>query len=136
MSQKIFENVAILGLGLIGSSLAHGLRDKGLAARVVGYDASEDVRTRAEALAFCDEVAATPEEAVRDADLVIQSMPVGATGEAAKAIAGGPQAECLFHFGTNVAGFHITENGEHGVVGHGEALVEMGEVVGGQCVER
>ncbi|MFD0986006.1 prephenate/arogenate dehydrogenase family protein [Methyloligella solikamskensis] len=88
MSQKIFENVAILGLGLIGSSLAHGLRDKGLASRVVGYDASEDVRARAEKLAFCDEIAATPEDSVKDADLVVLSMPVGATGEAAKSIAG------------------------------------------------
>ncbi|ODA66260.1 cyclohexadienyl dehydrogenase [Methyloligella halotolerans] len=88
MSRPIFDTVAILGLGLIGSSLAHGLRDKGLASRVVGYDASEDVRGRAKALGFCDEIAATPEAAVATADLVILSMPVGAAGAAAKAIAG------------------------------------------------
>ncbi|XSG81958.1 MAG: prephenate/arogenate dehydrogenase family protein [Methyloligella sp. ZOD6] len=88
MTQKLFDTVAILGLGLIGSSLARAVREKGLAARVIGYDRSEEVRARAEALAFCDLIAATPDAAVRDADLVVLAMPVGAVGEAAEAIAG------------------------------------------------
>jgi cyclohexadieny/prephenate dehydrogenase len=87
MSQTMFETVSILGLGLIGSSLAHGLREKGLAGRVIGYDASADVRGRAAGLKLCDEIAETPDAAVADADLVILSMPVGAAGDAACSIA-------------------------------------------------
>jgi len=87
MSQTMFETVSILGLGLIGSSLAHGLREKRLAGRVIGYDASADVRGRAAGLKLCDEIAETPDAAVADADLVILSMPVGAAGDAASSIA-------------------------------------------------
>ncbi len=87
MSQTMFETVSILGLGLIGSSLAHGLREKGLAGCVIGYDASADVRGRAAGLKLCDEIAETPDAAVADADLVILSMPVGAAGDAAASIA-------------------------------------------------
>jgi len=87
MTGRLFDRIAIVGLGLIGSSIAHGVKARGLAATVVGYDASADVRARAAELGFCDHIADTPEAAVKDAELVVVAVPVGATGEAVAAIA-------------------------------------------------
>jgi cyclohexadieny/prephenate dehydrogenase len=87
MSGRLFDEIAILGLGLIGSSMARGAKARGLAGRVVGYDLSADVRARAAALKFCDAIAETPKDAVKHADLVVLAVPVGAMGAAAAAIA-------------------------------------------------
>jgi cyclohexadieny/prephenate dehydrogenase len=82
-----FGKVAIIGLGLIGSSIAHAARRGGLADEIVGFDASADVRARAAALNFCDAVADDAATAVADAGLVILCVPVGACGAVAQAIA-------------------------------------------------
>ncbi|MCP5411734.1 MAG: prephenate/arogenate dehydrogenase family protein [Alphaproteobacteria bacterium] len=82
-----FGKIAIIGLGLIGSSIAHAARRGLLADEVVGFDASADVRTRAAALGFCDAVAEDAASAVTDAGLVILCVPVGACGAVAKEIA-------------------------------------------------
>ena len=87
MTEPIFDTVAIVGLGLIGSSVARGLKARGLARRVVGYDSSTQVHARAKELGFCDHVANTPAEAVKDAQLVLIAVPVGATADAVKSIA-------------------------------------------------
>jgi cyclohexadieny/prephenate dehydrogenase len=81
-----FGAVAIIGAGLIGSSIARAARARGACGAVRVFDASADVRQRARALGFaevCDTVAA----AVSGADLVILATPVGAVGEAAAAVA-------------------------------------------------
>ena len=44
MSSPLFDTIAVIGLGLIGSSVARGANARGLARRIVGYDISEDVR--------------------------------------------------------------------------------------------
>lgn len=75
---RMFEKAAIVGIGLIGSSLARAMREKGLAKAVVGFDRDAAVRQRALA---CGAVAAAPETlkaALKGADLVIVSTPVGA----------------------------------------------------------
>jgi cyclohexadieny/prephenate dehydrogenase len=82
-----FGKVAIIGLGLIGSSIAHAARRGALADEIVGFDASADVRARAAALNFCDAVADDAATAVADAGLVILCVPVGACGAVAQAIA-------------------------------------------------
>jgi cyclohexadieny/prephenate dehydrogenase len=82
-----FGKIAIIGLGLIGSSIAHAARRAGLADEIVGFDASADVRTRAAALNFCDAVADDAASAVTDAGLVILCVPVGACGTVTKEIA-------------------------------------------------
>jgi cyclohexadieny/prephenate dehydrogenase len=87
MTEPLFDTVAIVGLGLIGSSVARGVKARGLAPRVVGYDSSTKVHTRAKELAFCDRVANTPAEAVKDAELVMIAVPVGATADAVKSVA-------------------------------------------------
>jgi prephenate dehydrogenase len=68
---------AIVGLGLIGGSMAIDLRKAGLATRVVGVDKNPDHGSRAVELHFVDEVTEL-EHAVRGADLVITAIPVNA----------------------------------------------------------
>lgn len=82
-----FSRIAIIGLGLIGSSIARAARDAWGGLDVIGHDAREDVRIRSAELGFCTDVAETAGAAVRDAELVILAVPVGATADAARAIA-------------------------------------------------
>jgi len=82
-----FERLAIVGLGLIGASIALGARASGAAATVVGTDASADVLRRAGELALCDEIADDLGDAVRGADLVILCVPVGVCGALARDLA-------------------------------------------------
>jgi len=81
------NKLAIIGLGLIGSSIAHATRRKNLAAEIAGYDSSADVRERAKVIGFCDVFPADIAEAVKDADLVILCAPVGAYKSIASSIA-------------------------------------------------
>jgi cyclohexadieny/prephenate dehydrogenase len=79
----LFNKVALIGLGLIGSSLAHVVRRQNLAKEIVGFDADADVRKRARELQLCA-IAERVEGAVTGADLVIFCVPVGAMGDAAR----------------------------------------------------
>jgi cyclohexadieny/prephenate dehydrogenase len=81
-----FRRVAIIGLGLIGGSLGHAIKRGGLADRIVGYARSEATRNRALQIGFIDEAAASPADAVKDADLVVLCTPVGALGTIAAQI--------------------------------------------------
>lgn len=87
--ERPFSSVAILGIGLIGSSLARVIRARGLAERIVGFDGSESVRARAAELSLCDRLTADPADAVSGADLVMLCLPVGANAEVAEAMAPG-----------------------------------------------
>ncbi len=87
MSKAIYEHVALIGLGLIGSSLSHVMRRGGLAGRITGNARSKATLATAERLGLCDAVYADPAEAVRGADLVIFCTPVGTYGHLAEAIA-------------------------------------------------
>jgi cyclohexadieny/prephenate dehydrogenase len=75
-----FARVSILGLGLIGSSVARAVKATMPEVTVTGYDVDPDVRERARALRFCDDVADTAGTAVIDAGLVILCVPVGVMG--------------------------------------------------------
>jgi len=86
MTEPLFDTIAVIGLGLIGSSVARGIKARGLARKVVGYDLSPEVRARASELGFCDEIANTT-AAAAGAELVVVAVPVGATAEAVEAIA-------------------------------------------------
>ncbi len=90
-----FSRVTIIGLGLIGSSIARAVRAQMPTARVTGHDASAEVRATARAIDLCDDVTDTPGAAVIDADLVILCVPVRAMGEAARAIAADLPADCI-----------------------------------------
>jgi cyclohexadieny/prephenate dehydrogenase len=82
----IYPRVALIGLGLIASSMAHAMRANGLAGEIVGYAKSPETRAVAKDL-FCDRVCDTAAEAVAGADLVVLAVPVGAMGEIAAEIA-------------------------------------------------
>ncbi len=87
MAEPVFARLAIIGCGLIGSSLARGARASGAAGQIVIYDASAFARARIAELGLADEVTLSAEEAVSGADLVIFATPVRAIGEAAAACA-------------------------------------------------
>ncbi|WP_135449497.1 prephenate/arogenate dehydrogenase family protein [Tabrizicola caldifontis] len=81
----IYQRVALIGLGLIASSMAHAMRAHGLAGEIVGHARSVETRAVARDL-FCDRVCETAAEAVKGADLVVLAVPVGAMGEIAAEI--------------------------------------------------
>ena len=82
-----FDKIAIIGLGLIGSSIAHAARRGGLAREISGHDASPDVLDRAGKIGFCDSLHADIGDCVEDAQLVILCAPVGAYKSIAEQIA-------------------------------------------------
>ncbi|WP_332816962.1 prephenate/arogenate dehydrogenase family protein [Sphingopyxis sp.] len=89
------ERVAIIGLGLIGSSIARAITERMPQVAVTGHDASEEVRGVAHRLGLCDRIADDPAAAVADADLVILAVPVGGMADAAAAIAPGLAAHAI-----------------------------------------
>ena len=82
-----FERVALIGIGLIGSSLARVLRAKGLAGEIIGCARSKATRTTALELGLVDRMEARPDAAVEGADLVLLCTPVGSYGALAETIA-------------------------------------------------
>jgi len=81
-----FDRIAIIGFGLIGSSLARAIRKAGIAGEIVAIDRDEAVRARVAELGLADRVGAGP-EGVEGADFVILCVPVRANAAVAEAIA-------------------------------------------------
>ncbi len=90
-----FARVSVIGLGLIGSSIARGIRASMPPVRITGHDAAAAVRERARAIDLCDDITDTPGAAVIDADFVILCVPIGAVGPVAAAIAGDLPADAI-----------------------------------------
>ncbi|RCS22435.1 prephenate/arogenate dehydrogenase family protein [Phyllobacterium salinisoli] len=88
MSKIHFDKIALIGVGLIGSSLARVIKREGLAGSIVIATRSAETLKRAEELGLGDSYTTENAEAVRDADLVIVSVPVGSSGLVAQQIAG------------------------------------------------
>jgi cyclohexadieny/prephenate dehydrogenase len=84
---QVYDRVALIGLGLIASSMAHAMRAGGLAGQIVGYARSAETRAAALEVGFVDRVTETAAEAVQGADLVVLAVPVGAMGALAAEIA-------------------------------------------------
>ena len=82
-----FARVTVIGLGLIGSSIARAVREYMPNVRLTGHDASPAVREAVRALRLADDVTDTAGAAVTDADLVILCVPVGAMAAVAAEIA-------------------------------------------------
>ena len=83
----IYNRVALIGLGLIASSMFWGMKRGGLAGEVRGYARSEATRDTARRIGLCNVVCDSAAEAVDGADLVILCVPVGVMGAVAKEIA-------------------------------------------------
>ena len=86
MPAALYDHVALIGLGLIGSSLSHAIRRGGLAKRITGSAKSVATLEAAERLNLCDAVYTDAAVAAAGADLVIFCTPVGSYGALAAAI--------------------------------------------------
>lgn len=84
---QIYNRVALIGLGLIASSMAWGIKRGGLAVEVTGYARSAETREISRKIGLCDQVFDSAAEAVKDADLVVLCVPVGVMGQVAAEIA-------------------------------------------------
>jgi cyclohexadieny/prephenate dehydrogenase len=87
MTEPIFNRLALIGIGLIGGSIALGAKKHGLAGHVAVSSRTAKTLARAKELGLGDSWHEDPAEAVKDADCVILCLPVGASGDVAKAIA-------------------------------------------------
>jgi cyclohexadieny/prephenate dehydrogenase len=84
---RIYERVALIGLGLIAGSMSLAMRRGGLAGEVVGTARSAETRAIAREIGLVDRVVDSAAEAVKGADLVVLAVPVGVMGEVAAEIA-------------------------------------------------
>ncbi|MBU2991901.1 prephenate/arogenate dehydrogenase family protein [Octadecabacter sp. 1_MG-2023] len=83
----MYDRVALIGLGLIASSMFWAMKRADLAGEVVGYARSEETRSTARKIGLCDRICDSAVEAVEGADLVILCVPVGAMDSVAAEIA-------------------------------------------------
>lgn len=86
MNGPVFERIALIGVGLIGSSIAKAARARGLAGSIYGYSRRPETRAEIRDLGLCDKVAETLPQAVSTADLVILCTPVRTYGAIATEI--------------------------------------------------
>lgn len=87
MTKPLFNRIALIGIGLIGSSLARVIRRENLAGHIAIATRSAETLKRAGELGLGDSYHTDLAEGVRDADLVIVSVPVGSSEAVAKTIA-------------------------------------------------
>ena len=90
-----FARITIIGLGLIGSSIARAVRETMPTVRLTGHDADPDVRATVDQLDIVDDIADTIGASVTDADLVILCVPVGAMGAVAREMASDLPADAI-----------------------------------------
>ena len=86
MTEPLFDKLALIGVGLIGSSIARAARVQGAVREIVATARSPKTRERVVELGIADKVAETNAKAVEGADLVIVCIPVGACGAVAQEI--------------------------------------------------
>src|SRR4030095_3089815 len=86
MSDPLCDRLAIIGTGLIGSSIARAARAQGAVRTIVATSHSSPTRKRIKELGIADEGAETNAEAVKGGDLVVVCVPVGVCGDVAKEI--------------------------------------------------
>jgi cyclohexadieny/prephenate dehydrogenase len=85
-AEPLFDRVALIGIGLIGSSICHGTKRANLARTIVGTARTPATVETALRLGLVSEAFVSARDAARDADLVILCVPVGACGAVAREI--------------------------------------------------
>jgi cyclohexadieny/prephenate dehydrogenase len=113
MSEPPFDSIAIVGLGLIGSSIARAARAQGAVRSIVATVRSPQTRKRVVELGLADKVVETNAEAVEGADLVIVCVPVGACGAVAKEIGPHLKAGATISDVGSVKGSVVRDMGPH-----------------------
>src|SRR5436853_3318122 len=86
MKAPLFHRLALIGMGLIGSSIARAARAQGAARSIIATARSAATRRRVAELGLADQVVETNAAAAEGADLVIVAIPVGACGAVAAEI--------------------------------------------------
>jgi cyclohexadieny/prephenate dehydrogenase len=109
----MFEKVAILGLGHIGSSIIRGMQKKGLAKTIVGHARSAETRAVALDIDLVEAVYENPWDAVQGADLVILCAPISACGPLAEAIKGNVARGAIVTDVGSVKGAIVRDVGPH-----------------------
>ncbi len=128
--EPLFGRLALIGLGLVGSSIGHVARRENLAGHIAGCAATEATRERARAIGFVDSVTADAAEAVADADLVILCSPVGTFASIARTIAPALKSGAILSDAGSVKGSVLRDvrphvpDGVHFVPGHPVAGTE------------
>ncbi|MBV9331797.1 MAG: prephenate dehydrogenase/arogenate dehydrogenase family protein, partial [Alphaproteobacteria bacterium] len=82
-----FAKIALVGVGLIGSSIAHAVRRGKLAGHIAGYAPRAETLEKARSAGFADSLHAQLAPCVEDADLVVLATPVGSFGQLAREMA-------------------------------------------------
>ncbi len=130
MADVLFPRIALIGIGLIGSSLARVVRRDGLAEHISVAARSQKTLDRVVELGIADSVTFEPAEAVADADLVVLGTPIGVCGDVAQAMAPGLKAGAIVSDVGSVKGAVIRDvgpalpEGVHFVPGHPVAGTE------------
>jgi cyclohexadieny/prephenate dehydrogenase len=83
----VYDRIALIGLGLIASSMFWGIKRAGLAREVTGYARSQETRDTARRIGLCDRVCDSAVDAVKGADLIVLCVPPGVMGAVAEEIA-------------------------------------------------
>ena len=91
----MFEQLGLVGCGLMGGSFALALKRAGLVKRVVGFSPSQTTTARALKMGVIDQIATSASNAVIGCDLVLIAVPVSATEASFQAIAQELSSNCL-----------------------------------------
>jgi cyclohexadieny/prephenate dehydrogenase len=109
----MFERIALIGIGLIGSSLCHVMRQEKLAGHIAGFARSKETRRKARELGLVDSMHETAAAAVRDADLIFLCSPIGTYGEIAREIAPALRPGAILSDVGSVKGAVVRDVGPH-----------------------
>jgi cyclohexadieny/prephenate dehydrogenase len=112
-SGPIFDRIALIGVGLIGSSIAHAARRAGLTRHIAAYVPRAETRARAEKIGFADSLHDELEPAVTGADLVVLATPVGTYAALASALAPHLKPGAILTDVGSVKGEVVKEVGPH-----------------------
>ncbi len=113
MSEPLFNRLALIGVGLIGSSIARAAKAQNLVRSIVATARSGATRKRVAELGLADQVVETNAAAVEGADLVIVCVPVGACADVAKDIAAHLAPGAIVSDVGSVKGSILRGMGEH-----------------------
>jgi cyclohexadieny/prephenate dehydrogenase len=113
VSKPLFDTIAIIGPGLIGSSVARAARAQGALRAIVTSARSRETRQRVAELGIADKVVESNAQAVEGADLVIVCVPVGVCGAVAKEIAPRLNAGAIVSDVGSVKGAIVRDMGRH-----------------------
>ncbi|MBP0615214.1 prephenate/arogenate dehydrogenase family protein [Jiella mangrovi] len=113
MSEPLFERLALIGIGLIGSSLALNARTNGLARHIAIATRRKETLDKAEELGLGDSYHLEASEAVADADFVILCVPVGSCGAITREIAPHLKAGAIVSDVGSVKGAVIAQMAPH-----------------------